>query len=90
MPTGHDRQVVRMGLDALVTVGCECGQTWVLKPGSDMGQGQTVAMRHALNPNVGDPRKEVRKEPVKPSGPTPSVLADYLKKARQRAPRGPP
>lgn len=57
---GHDSQKIRVGLDGHTTVTCACGQAWDLGIGPDpWTDGVKVATRHALNPNVGDPRRNV-------------------------------
>lgn len=87
--SGHNRQRITVGLDRHITVVCECGQSWDLGE-VDMVEGQTVAMRHALNPNVGDPRKDPkaqRKRGAKGREQARSeVVAAWLAKARQRPP----
>lgn len=91
-PGKHDRQRIRVGLDAHVTVACECGQVWDCGPVGTIGMegGQIVAMRHALNPNVADPRldpaKERRKGAAQRSEARAEVVAAWLAKARQRPP----
>lgn len=51
----HDRLSATVGLDGVITVGCECGQVWVI-PDGDLTNAQRTMTAHALYPNVGDPR----------------------------------
>lgn len=78
----HDYLRVSTGLDGKVTLACECGQTWVC-----VGQSaaEFAMIKHATNPNCGDPRTAVVRDgdiDVDPSSiARPSWLASYLPSA---------